>query len=170
MVSEIRDITDKEGFCRMHYKKMFDYGNTLGNAWMLKTHYMEMRRQMDKVMDSYKPGAKPSIFSKKPADGGMRNSVAAWVKEKNDSCYICNQYKETYNKLNEKEKEELFAIVFPLMKANMERLQEDVNWMIEKFDHRNANADWKTSRDAIQRGMQKLKGGYPADPVYQQKK
>ena len=56
------------------------------------------------------------------------------------------------------------------MKENMERLQEDVNWMIEKFDHRNANADWKTSKDAIQRGMQKLKGGYPADPVYQQKK
>ncbi|MBQ1487812.1 MAG: hypothetical protein IIZ41_03515 [Lachnospiraceae bacterium] len=210
MVSEIRDITDKEGFCRAHYKKMFDYGNTLGNAWMLKTHYMEMRRQMDKVMDSYKPGAKPSIFAKKPADGGMRNSVAAWVKEKTDSCYICNQFKETYaryldtfiylwkndpefrekiknskgfciahfgdlceaaeNKLNEKEKEELFAVIFPLMRSNMERLQEDVNWMIEKFDHRNANADWKTSKDAIQRGMQKLKGGHPADPVYQQKK
>ncbi len=210
MVSEIRDITDKEGFCRAHYKKMFDYGNTLGNAWMLKTHYMEIRRQMDKVMDSYKPGAKPSIFAKKPADGGMRNSVAAWVKEKTGSCYICNQFKETYaryldtfiylwkndpefrekiknskgfciahfgdlceaaeNKLNEKEKEELFAVIFPLMRSNMERLQEDVNWMIEKFDHRNANADWKTSKDAIQRGMQKLKGGHPADPVYQQKK
>ena len=210
MVSEIRDITDKEGFCRMHYKKMFDYGNTLGNAWMLKTHYMEMRRQMEKEMDSYKPGAKPSIFSKKPADGGMRNSVAAWVKAKTDSCYICNQFKETYaryldtfvylwkndpafkekiknskgfciahfgdlcevaeNKLNEKEKEDLFSVVFPLMKENMARLQEDVNWMIDKFDHRNKDADWKTSKDAIQRGMQKLKGGYPADPIYQQRK
>ncbi|MBR3039745.1 MAG: hypothetical protein IKI20_03695 [Lachnospiraceae bacterium] len=210
MVSEIRDITDKEGFCRVHYKKMFDYGNTLGNAWMLKTHYMAVRKQMEKAMDSYKPGAKPGLFAKKPADGGMRNSVAAWVKEKTDSCYICNQFKETYaryldtfvylwkndpafkekiktskgfclahfgdlceaaeNKLNEKEKEELFGIIFPLMKENMDRLQEDVNWMIEKFDHRNKDADWKTSKDAIQRGMQKLKGGYPADPVYQQKK
>ena len=72
--------------------------------------------------------------------------------------------------LNDKEKEELFAVLFPLMKENMERLQEDVNWMIDKFDHRNKDADWKTSKDAIQRGMQKLKGGYPADPVYQQKK
>ena len=30
MESDTRDATDKAGFCRMHYKKMFDYGNTLG--------------------------------------------------------------------------------------------------------------------------------------------
>ena len=57
-----------------------------------------------------------------------------------------------------------------LMKTNMERLQEDVSWLVEKFDYRNKDADWKNSRDAIQRGMQKLKGGYPADPVYKQRK
>ena len=34
----------------------------------------------------------------------------------------------------------------------------------------NKDADWKNSRDAIQRGMQKLKGGYPADPVYKSSK
>ena len=47
--------------------------------------------------------------------------------------------------------------------------KEFVNWMIEKFDYRNKDADWKNSKDAIQRGMQKLKGGYPADPIYQRK-
>ena len=31
MESDTREATDKAGFCRMHYKKMFDYGNTLGN-------------------------------------------------------------------------------------------------------------------------------------------
>ena len=41
---------------------------------------------------------------------------------------------------------------------------------VEKFDYRNQDADWKTSKDAIQRGMQKLKGGYPADAVYQMRK
>ncbi len=38
MESDVRDKTDKAGFCRMHFKKMYDYGNTLGNAWILKTH------------------------------------------------------------------------------------------------------------------------------------
>jgi len=56
------------------------------------------------------------------------------------------------------------------MAANLERIGEDVSWMVEKFDYKNADADWKNSKDAVQRGMQKLKGGYPAAPVYQQKK
>ena len=41
---------------------------------------------------------------------------------------------------------------------------------VEKFDYRNKDADWKTSKDAIQRGMQKLKGGYPADAPYKMSK
>ncbi|MDR0220195.1 MAG: DUF6062 family protein, partial [Lachnospiraceae bacterium] len=35
MESDIRDITDREGFCRAHWKKLYDYGNTLGNGWIL---------------------------------------------------------------------------------------------------------------------------------------
>ena len=27
MEADIRDMTDKQGFCRAHFKKMFDYGN-----------------------------------------------------------------------------------------------------------------------------------------------
>ena len=74
------------------------------------------------------------------------------------------------NKLNDKQKAEFYPAMFELQTKHMDRLQEDVSWLVEKFDYRNKDADWKNSRDAIQRGMQKLKGGYPADPVYQQKK
>jgi hypothetical protein len=45
-----------------------------------------------------------------------------------------------------------------------------VTWLVEKFDYQNINADWKQSKDAIQRGMQKLKGGYPGDGVYKMSK
>lgn len=211
MESDVRELTDKAGFCRAHFKKMSDYGNTLGNAWILKTHYMEMRKQMNKAMDDYKPGKKPflSKFSKSSGEE-FQNSVAAWVNEKNKSCYICNNFKETYaryldtffvmykknpdfvqkvkdskgfcithfgdlceeaeKQLNDKQKAEFFEILFPLMRANMDRLQEDVSWLVDKFDYRNKDADWKNSKDAIPRGMQKLKGGYPSDPVYQMKK
>ena len=40
---------------------------------------------------------------------------------------------------------------------------------VEKFDYRNASADWKNSRDAVSRSMQKLRGIYPADPPYKEK-
>ena len=72
--------------------------------------------------------------------------------------------------LKDSEKKEFFAAMFKLMEENMDRISDDVAWMVEKFDYRNKDADWKSSKDAIQRGMQKLKGGYPADPVYKQAK
>ena len=38
MEDDIREQTDKTGFCRHHYKMMYDYGNRLGSALILSTH------------------------------------------------------------------------------------------------------------------------------------
>ena len=73
-------------------------------------------------------------------------------------------------RLSGRDQEDFYAALLPLMEQNMNRLAEDVSWMVEKFDYRNKDADWKNSRDAIQRGMQKLKGGYPADAPYKTSK
>lgn len=209
MEADVREMTDKAGFCRTHFQKMFDYGNTLGNAWILKTHYRRMIGEMKKEFSSFKPGkmASKGLF-KKNTEGG--NAIGAWVREKNKSCYICNHFHETYerymdtffylwkqdpdfkekikngkgfclshfgdlcdasdSKLNAQELEIFYQCMFPLMERNMERLSEDVAWLVEKFDYRNKDADWKNSKDAIQRGMQKLKGGYPADDPYKSSK
>ena len=37
MEDDVRAETDKMGFCRTHYKKMYDYGNRLGTGLILKT-------------------------------------------------------------------------------------------------------------------------------------
>lgn len=71
--------------------------------------------------------------------------------------------------LNEKEQTKLRGILFPLMKENLQRIIEDIEWFQKKFDYRYRDADWKNSKDAVQRAMQKAKGGYPADPPYEQK-
>ena len=72
-------------------------------------------------------------------------------------------------RLKEKDLPVFYEDMKRLMTENMARLHEDVSWMIEKFDYRYKDADWKNSKDAIQRGMQKLKGGYPADGPYKPK-
>ena len=59
-----------------------------------------------------------------------------------------------------------YDTVFMLMRANLSRVKDDLDWFIEKFDYRNASADWKNSRDAVSRTMQKLQGIYPADAPY----
>lgn len=209
MEADIREMTDKAGFCRTHFKKMFDYGNTLGNAWILKTHYQRMIGEMQKQFAGFQPG-KTSLKNRLRKNAESGNAIGMWVTEKERSCYICRQYEDTFARyldtffylfrqdpvfvekirnskgfclphfgnlceaadktLSDKEKEAFYSMVLPLMEDNMKRLAEDVAWMVEKFDYRNKDADWKNSRDAIQRGMQKLKGGYPADPVYKSSK
>ncbi len=38
---------------------------------------------------------------------------------------------------------------------NMKRMEADVSWFIDKFDYRNSDAPWKTSKDALPRAMTK---------------
>ncbi|MBR5597335.1 MAG: hypothetical protein IKW30_08005 [Lachnospiraceae bacterium] len=208
MESDIRSDTDKFGFCRAHFKKMFDYGNTLGNAWILKTHYQETIKEMKKKMQG-KSFVKKGFFDKKKTSTERSNTIGKWTLEREASCYICNRFKNDYprymdtflylyekdpsfkekilaskgfclshfgdlcehaeDKLSQKQLDTFFPPLFSLMKNNMTRLYEDISWLIEKFDYENKDADWKNSKDALQRGMQKLKGGYPADSVYKKR-
>jgi hypothetical protein len=73
-------------------------------------------------------------------------------------------------KLSDSEKQEFYDAMFRLMQDNMQRMIGDVDWMIEKYDYQNQDKPWKDSKDALQRSMQKLQGGYPADPAYRMKK
>lgn len=209
MEADTRDLTDKYGFCREHIRKMYDYGNTLGNAWILKTHYRRTIQEMTEQFKKYSP-KKLSFKEKLSRDGDVKNSIAAWTRSKDCSCYICEEFSKMYIRyietffylykedsefrrkvdegkgfclhhfgdlcehaelhLSERDKEEFYPRMFKLMEANMNRLYEDISWLIEKFDYRNKDADWKNSRDAVGRGMQKLRGSYPADPPYKMQK
>lgn len=53
-----------------------------------------------------------------------------------------------------------------LMRENLLRVKGDLDWFVMKNDYRNAGKEWKNARDAVSRGMQKLQGGHPADPVF----
>lgn len=46
---------------------------------------------------------------------------------------------------------------------NMKRMQEEVSWFIDKFDYRNVDAPWKTSKDALPRAMTKVNGILPKE-------
>lgn len=59
-----------------------------------------------------------------------------------------------------------YSTIPSLTEKNLLRVKEDLDWFIAKFDYRNAGADWKNSKDALSRTMQKLQGLYPADPPY----
>lgn len=211
MESDIREATDKLGFCRHHFQMMYDYGNSLGNALMLKTHIMKLNQELTKQVKSYHAtsNSKSGLFSKNKSSDHT-NSLSTFIDEKEHTCYICNYYSDTYaryldtffhmyktspefkdtirnskgfclhhlkelldsaeQELNAKQKEELFPILFELTEHNMKRIEEDISWFVDKFDYRNKDADWKNSKDAIPRSIQKIVGGYPADGPYKESK
>lgn len=208
MESDVREKTDQKGFCRQHFQLMFQYGNTLGNAWILKTHYAYMTEEMKKIKKGTSTAGNAKGMFKKKYQGNDR--IETWIREKENSYYFCDgleeirrRYLETffmmyqkdasfrekvanskgfclmhtqqllaasYEQLGEKQQEEFRQQLLELTQQGMDRLQDEISWLVDKFDYRNKEADWKNSKDALQRGMQKLWGGYPADPVYRQNK
>ena len=72
--------------------------------------------------------------------------------------------------LGKKEQDLVFPILFEQMEKELDRVQGDIDWLIEKFDYVNKDKPWKTSQDAVQRTMQKIVGSYPADPVFRDRK
>ena len=212
MEADIRDMTDHEGFCRAHFKKMFDYGNSLGNAWILKTLYKRHLEEMDREFKHFKPentGKKSGFFSKTKSDSSS-NSIVNWINRRESTCFICTSVQNTFQAymktffdmykkhpefreqvaatkgfcldhfkvlcegademLSDKERKDFYDTMLPLMRENVERVYEDVAWFVEKYDYKNRDADWKNSKDAIQRGMQKLRGSDPSLPPHVLKK
>ena len=209
MEYDTREMTDKAGFCRSHFKKMYDYGNSLGNAWILSTHYNKIISELENVTKGFTPQkTRSGLFAKK--DNVPSNPIVEWVNERNKSCFICDRLEQSFadyikvffdmykkddefrkkvadtqgfcvthfgilceaadRELNEKLLADFYQVIIPLMKEHLTRVRDDVDWLIQKYDYRNKDADWKTSKDANQRAMQKLKGGYPAKETHKAKK
>lgn len=208
MEPDVREVTDEKGFCGEHMKKLYDYGNSLGNALIMQTYFVGLLKAMDKQLEDFEMPPKKSLFGGKKQKTEEKISFAQWLKNRQSSCYLCekNAYnmRRYYNTffflakdgefrskveaskgfcvnhfaglmeaaeefLQNGQREWFYTTVPALTRENLARVQGDLDWFIEKFDYRNASADWKNSRDAVSRSMQKLKSIYPADPPYKEK-
>lgn len=72
------------------------------------------------------------------------------------------------NTLPHAQREWFYSRIPVLMRENLSRVREDLDWLIAKYDHRNAGADWKNSRDALPRAMEKMQSLHPTDPPYRE--
>ncbi len=203
MEPEVRGITNDTGFCREHLKKLYDYGNTLGNALMLQTHCDALLEEFRREAAQLQQPPKKSLLPRKKQSGEQ-----PWwqrLEVQRERCYICDKirynmdrnYRTFFVLLKESEfrervmaskgfclhhfaqllrlapeqlpnsqREWFYTEVIALTEENLLRVKEDLDWLVAKYDYRNAGADWKNARDALPRTMQKLTGGYPADKPY----
>lgn len=99
MEDDIRMETDRLGFCRHHYKMMFDYGNRLGTALMLSTHFHKLNQELEKQIHDFSH-SKPSFLQKlkksSPDPSQPGTNIGAWVTEKESQCYICDHIHQNY--------------------------------------------------------------------------
>ena len=75
---------------------------------------------------------------------------------------------EREDKIPGAQREWFYGTMIPKVEADLIRVKEDLDWFIAKHDYRNAKADWKNSRDAVARTMQKLEGIHPMDKPYKE--
>lgn len=213
MEDDIREKTDAVGFCRHHFKMMYDYGNRLGNALILSTHLKKLNRELGEELKGFSPGKSSILKRLKHTDATdsavPKTPLGTWIAKKTTDCYVCEHFSQIYGhyldtffdlykkndefrhifakskgfclphfgdlieaaegKLSDAQKKDFYPKAFALMQENLERLQKEVSWFVEKNDYRNKDKDWGNSADSIQRGMQKCAGGYPADEVFKAK-
>ncbi|MCR5798387.1 DUF6062 family protein [Eubacterium xylanophilum] len=70
-------------------------------------------------------------------------------------------YEKAAESLHGNTLEEFTRAIDRVFIENYKRVEEDLSWFIDKFDYRNKEKPWKTSKDAVPRAMTKVNGIVP---------
>lgn len=86
----IRELTNEKGFCRRHMKALYDYGNPLGSALMVQTHYARLLEELQRQTENYEIPKKKPLFRRKKQE---HTAKPYWqiLQERLSSCAICDQ-------------------------------------------------------------------------------
>lgn len=187
MEPDIRIKTNKLGFCKKHYDKMFAMNNRLSLALMLESHLDEVENK--------------TIIWKKALLGKDNTKKASEnMEDIKSSCYICKNTEEKFEKMMlcavllwenvpefkeklgktpyfclehasmflETARYKLDKKAFPLFAESLsavqssyiESLKEDVSWFCKKFDYRYENEPWGNAKNSVERAIKFLEGDY----------
>ena len=180
MEPDVRQETNRLGFCFDHYQMMLKKRNRLGVALILESHLNELEKQ---------------VFAGPPVLGKSSKKQAQSAGQASGSCFICRQVDWAMERMlatvcrlweNEKDFRRLFeeqpALCLPhfsllvetagakmnkkaapdfakaaasLCRKYLTELRGDVSHFCRMFDYRNTGeeADWGNSKDSIERAV-----------------
>lgn len=93
MEDDTRALTDESGFCKRHMEMLYESGNKLGIALMLKTHFDKIIRDVE-AMPREKV-EKTGFFSKKQE---FENPKVTYLKKVHESCFVCNRIHNVFDR------------------------------------------------------------------------
>lgn len=189
MEDDVREVTDKVGFCTNHIRKLLKMENKLGISLVLHSHMVKTNKDIKQLSQSN--GKSSTLFKKKDI-----STLTDYLHTLNSSCYVCNRIEETFKRYLRTihylwDKEESFKKKYAASKGfctkhyeallvearnnlsgssldnfieetnriyleNMQRVTDDLEWFIDKFDYRHKDEPWKNSKDALPRAITKV--------------
>ncbi len=203
MEPDRRVEVNEKGFCRRHFKMMFDAGNKLGLALMTDTY---MKRTIEKLADNAKRAAsaggeeaKKNFIARMGKKSGDIAACADEILDLTGRCILCERLNTAMDRyvytllymykheaefrralaaskgfcldhyaqvmkaapqhLSGKELGELIEVITKIEMENLNRVEKDLEWFTLKFDYRNRDKPWGNSQDAVERSVNKVRGG-----------
>ena len=180
MDPETRVQTNQKGFCERHFRKIAEVGKRLPNALILQTHLQEI---MDNYMPK-KTNSKPDKKNlqalgemlgtcyicdriKHDTDHFMRTVWKEWEQNEEfrklyrEQEFVCLDHYKMVSEMSLKGMSSKHLADFhkdtaDLTKNYLQTLIDDTTHFCNMFDYRNRDADWGSSRDAIERDLEFL--------------
>lgn len=185
MEPNVRVQTNAQGFCGKHLETMLSKSNKLSLALMLQTHMEELNKKVfsDTVpLLSKTPDPKKQVaaLTKKAQScylcGRIREFMSAtygafvymyktmddFEARLKEQPNICLRHTRLVldAAMKNLSKDQLKGFSAAINEINTKYAQElvgDVEWFCKKFDYRYKDADWKNSKDAVERAVAFLK-------------
>ncbi len=177
MEPEIREQTNKKGFCGDHLRKMAEKKGSLGLALMLETHLTELIEKIfeknDKEGKAADPYMEDCFLCEKIQWGFERMINTIYVTYERDKDfrdmfdsqpYICLPHYQALLKGAKKSGLKKYSFEFRQSVKNLalnyaKELDRDLNRFVSMFDYRNAGSDnWGNSKTAISRTVTFISG------------
>ena len=182
MEPDVREETNKLGFCKTHFDKMLSKKNRLSLALMLKSHLDDVDEKVlakKKLFENSKAKKQKlcdlnsNCFVCSKIDWGMERILATFfnlyekevefLKIFNDQEMLCINHYEmlisiSANKLSKAKIADFEKDCLALVKKYLDVLRTDVSHYCNMYDYRNSgkNADWGNSKDSIERAIKFL--------------
>ena len=72
--------------------------------------------------------------------------------------HLSRLLQEGKHRLSAQKYQEFLEVILPLQAEHMKRMEDEVDWFVQKFDYRFKDEPWKNAKDAVERGILKVSG------------
>ncbi|MBP3605597.1 MAG: hypothetical protein J6J66_03255 [Clostridia bacterium] len=177
MEPDIRIMTNRQGFCPTHFKKMLSRKRRLGMGLMLESHLPEVQKRLRGTPLSRLSSVHSLLTLEQDCyvctriDKNLTAMIAtavylyetdeAFRKKFAGQPYFCLPHYRMMidyasKKMNKRDFKEFFPVAEGIVSAYLEALQKDVSWFCKKFDYRYDEEPWYNSKDSIERSIRFL--------------